>query len=253
LVRDPAEQWELWGRVDPYYGVLSSESLRSGADERARRRFFQSGEDHLASVEALLRRADAPPARGGAALDFGCGVGRVLVPLARRFERVVGIDVSRSMLAECARNVSALLPEACVELLGSAELGRVAPRSLDLVHSSLVFQHIPTGQGEVYLGELAERLAPGGVGVIHLTTRARSPVGRAYFSALKWVPCAAGVANVARGRRWSYPHMQMNRYRVDRAARVLDRHGCDLRRVEPVRATGIMGFDGAMLVFAARE
>ena len=41
-----------------------------------------------------------------AALDYGCGVGRLTLPLAERCEHVYGVDVSPSMLREAARNAA---------------------------------------------------------------------------------------------------------------------------------------------------
>ena len=38
------------------------------------------------------------------ALDFGCGVGRLVIPLAKISTSAVGIDVSESMLAEARKN-----------------------------------------------------------------------------------------------------------------------------------------------------
>ena len=40
----------------------------------------------------------------GDALDFGCGVGRLVLPLARRYRTVVGIDISDAYIAEAVRN-----------------------------------------------------------------------------------------------------------------------------------------------------
>jgi SAM-dependent methyltransferase len=42
---------------------------------------------------------------GGPALELGCGSGRVLVPVARRGVRIVGVDRSGSMLARARRRV----------------------------------------------------------------------------------------------------------------------------------------------------
>jgi 2-polyprenyl-3-methyl-5-hydroxy-6-metoxy-1,4-benzoquinol methylase len=43
----------------------------------------------------------------GRLLDLGCGTGQIALPLASRFEEVVGVDVSREMLAEARREAAA--------------------------------------------------------------------------------------------------------------------------------------------------
>ena len=37
-------------------------------------------------------------------LDFGCGVGRLIIPFARVFEHVTGVDISPAMLEIAQRN-----------------------------------------------------------------------------------------------------------------------------------------------------
>ncbi|MEZ0334809.1 MAG: methyltransferase domain-containing protein [Gemmatimonadales bacterium] len=42
------------------------------------------------------------PFRRNIALDFGCGVWRLTRPLSERFQHVIGVDISSSMLDEAA-------------------------------------------------------------------------------------------------------------------------------------------------------
>ena len=52
-------------------------------------------------MDEITRHVD-PTFAPSRTLDFGCGVGRVAIPLARRFEHVVGLDVSPGMLTRAA-------------------------------------------------------------------------------------------------------------------------------------------------------
>src|SRR5688572_3525296 len=98
---DHAKQWERFGSLDPYYGVSSvDEFRRENLDDAALDRFFASGEQDVARVLELAHRAAGPGFTPAKVLDHGCGVGRLVVPFARAAERVVGVDVSPSMLAE---------------------------------------------------------------------------------------------------------------------------------------------------------
>jgi 2-polyprenyl-3-methyl-5-hydroxy-6-metoxy-1,4-benzoquinol methylase len=78
------------------------------------------------------------------ALDYGCGIGRMSVALAKRFERVVGVDVSRVMI----RKADALQAEvsACnveYQCTTGRDLSLMPDESCDLVLCYVVLQHIP--------------------------------------------------------------------------------------------------------------
>src|SRR5947209_8593800 len=93
--------WEFFGRTDPYWSVFTQERYRrANLTEDAVRDFFASGEQHIDFVLATVRDHLDGGFAPRSALDFGCGVGRMVVPLARRCGRVVGVDVADAMLAE---------------------------------------------------------------------------------------------------------------------------------------------------------
>ena len=78
-------EWEKFGRKDPYFGVLSQEKFRATRiDAAARAEFFETGERHVATCFETIRRCLAPSFAPRRTLDFGCGVGRLVIPFARR-------------------------------------------------------------------------------------------------------------------------------------------------------------------------
>ena len=97
--------WDKWGEIDPYFGVLSSDEYRAdNLNEELRAKFFHSGDVYIRrTLDAVRSHLDAgyQPER---CVDFGCGVGRLVIPLAGLSREVVGIDVSDHMLAEAASN-----------------------------------------------------------------------------------------------------------------------------------------------------
>ena len=102
--RSLARSWEGLGRTDPLFGILSDPAKWGGkwdADE-----FFASGRAH---VEKLLRSLREIGAwfKNDTCLDFGCGVGRLTVPLSESFDRTIGVDVARSMIDQARRYHSA--------------------------------------------------------------------------------------------------------------------------------------------------
>ena len=67
--------------------------------------FFQTGEDEISSILAIARQFGRPQ-QHLAALDFGCGVGRLSKALKRSFQDCVGVDISESMIRK-ARELNA--------------------------------------------------------------------------------------------------------------------------------------------------
>lgn len=162
-------EWERWGQLDPYFGVITHERFRRrNLDADARREFFDSGRLHVEYVLAMCRTYIDAGFEPQDVMDFGCGVGRVVVPFAARCRRVVGLDVSPSMLEEARRNFEAhgvLNAEAavCGEDLSAWHSG------FDLVHSCIVLQHIEPARVRLLFEQLLRCLRPGGIGALQLT------------------------------------------------------------------------------------
>jgi 2-polyprenyl-3-methyl-5-hydroxy-6-metoxy-1,4-benzoquinol methylase len=244
LRTDPRKQWERFGRDDPYYGVVSQDEMRGSLlDDEVRSRFFQSGEEQVEELMRLLGRLAGAGDRLGRVLDYGCGVGRVLIPLASRAESAVGIDVSPSMLAEARRNCDARGVEN-VELLAVDGLDGLSP-DFDLVHCAIVLQHIPVRDGERIVSRLAGLVRPGGIGALHVQIGARRGL-RAYNAAMR-VKLVHNLANVVRRRPWSYPHMEMHIYDLGRLMLVLRDSGVSVVHTKLAERSG--GYDACMLVF----
>ena len=168
-VVDTDRAWEQVAQTDPYWGVLTSdEFLGDGLDATTERAFFASGETHIAHVLEVIRarlQADFAPA---SALDYGCGVGRLLLPLSALAPRVVGVDVSDSMMARAATHLAAAgYPS--VSLIKPEQLPTVEP--VDLIHSTIVLQHIHPKRGMAIVDQLLGVLAPGGCGSLQFHVR----------------------------------------------------------------------------------
>jgi ubiquinone/menaquinone biosynthesis C-methylase UbiE len=248
MVYDPARQWETYGAVDPYFGVLSlSDFHRAGLDAEQWERFFDTGRQHVAQLAAELEAHTGSNLGGRRALDYGCGVGRVTLPLAEHCEVVYGVDVSPSMLREADRNARRL-ELSNVEWVGAERLHELDGR-YDMVQSALVFQHIPVREGERIFSTLLRGLRPGGVGVIHVTLGAADRLTGLFHWAMKTVPFAYNVFNLARRRAWSYPHMQMNAYSLDRLGGLLAEAGIAEWHVRFMPATARLSHNSAFIIF----
>src|SRR5690606_13875741 len=246
LGRNTDRAWEKFGVRDPYYGVTAQAAFhRESLDEAARADFFERGEAHVERVLAAIREdldVDYVPRR---VLDFGCGVGRLVIPFARRAEHVLGADVSPSMLAEARKNCTERGVQN-VRFVRSDDALSQVEGTYDLVHSYIVFQHIPVRRGLRLFERLLDHLAPGGVGALHFTfARSRK---RRVIALSKAIPLVTSLSNVVRGRPLSTPQMQMNAYDLNALFMRLHRRG--IRRIH-ARLTNHGGELGALLFFQA--
>lgn len=240
--------WEAWGRDDPYYGVLSSEEFRTRTlSAENRRAFFASGEQHVERVLSAIRAMSTPEFKPRSSLDFGCGVGRLLIPLARACGQATGVDVSPSMLAEAARNCAEQAASG-ITLLRSEDGLEGVPSGFDLVHSYIVFQHIPPDRGHRLIAGLASRVAADGFLVLQFP-HARNT--GALVNALTWLryrlPPLNALRNLLRGRPAGEPPMQMHVYDLARVLRTLSQAGFGPARQLPDAAAG-RDFDSTLLV-----
>ena len=158
--------WETLGRDDPLWAVLSQ------ADKRGDRwdpdEFLATGHVEIdAQLAALV--PSGYPRRRGLALDFGSGAGRLTRALSGHFERVIGIDVSASMVAAATR-LNADVEGVEFRVNASSRLEGIADASIDFVFSHITLQHIPAGLAVGYVREFFRVLAPGGAAVFQFTT-----------------------------------------------------------------------------------
>jgi FkbM family methyltransferase len=153
--------WSALGNDDPLWAVLSH------ADKQGRRwnveEFLETGRVEVEAQLAELTSEGYPLARQ-LALDFGCGAGRLTRALAGHFERVIGMDVSASMIAT-AQKLNADLDSIEFRENASSRLVNMADASVDFVLSRIVLQHIPRALAIGYVAEFFRVLAPGGVAV----------------------------------------------------------------------------------------
>jgi cyclopropane fatty-acyl-phospholipid synthase-like methyltransferase len=216
--------WRQWGEFDPYRAALFYEKYRGACFGDNVREFFQTGEDYIDSLTRKLVML-YPGMRLGTAVDFGCGVGRLSIPLARRFERVIGVDVSPAMLNESRKNCS-FFGISNAEFVPSDDSISRAPFGLQLVHSYLVLQHISVKRGLVIVRNLVDRLAPGGVCALHMPIdRDPSRLKKLAYFGKHIFPGSRCLWNVLQGKSISEPLMQINSYSIRALYEVIESAG----------------------------
>jgi len=239
-----------WDRLaqDPYYAVINDPRNRTASlTADARRMFFESGERDVATTIGLVRQLVDPAFSPRYTVDYGCGVGRLAIPLARYSEREVGVDISATMLEEGRRNCAERGIRNVEFQLADEYLVSPSHDSPDFVHSFIVFQHIPPRIGESVFLQLVRRLVPGGVGALHVTHARRASVFR---RTVNWTrrrfPPANMLVNAVQGRGLLEPLIPMYRYDIGKLLSHLGDRGCRTVHVLP---TDHGGYQGAMLIF----
>ena len=130
--------------------------------------FARSGERDLEEqvIDGLDVKAD------WRVVEIGCGMGRLLRPLAPRVARVVGVDLSEEMLLRARQHCA---PLSNVEFHRTdGDLGFLPDDAFDFVFSHIVFQHLPRkAYAERYFGEAFRLLSPGGIFRVQVDGRSR--------------------------------------------------------------------------------
>lgn len=207
------DDWEKWGASAPYYGVLSKECFRpEQLSAGALDQFFASGEAHITAVLSRIEALHGENYRPSRSLDFGCGVGRLTLPLARRSGATTAVDVSTSMLSEARTNCERQ-SVTNVDFVVSDDRLSALSGSFDLVHSFLVLQHIAPHRGQELLDRLAQHVAPGGYLAVQFYSRSNAnPLVRAMVKLRYAFPPANWIRNIIRRRPCFEQPMQLHTY-----------------------------------------
>ncbi len=165
-----AETWEALARSDPLWAILSEPNKRGRHWDCDA--FFGNGEQQ---VKELLARAEASGAliELGSALDFGCGVGRLSRALASRFDKVIGIDISETMI-KIARELNTDRPNLGFLLNKHNDLKILGDSQFDFVCSHITLQHIRPKLAESYIREFFRVTRPGGHVYFQIPSHPRS-------------------------------------------------------------------------------
>ncbi len=222
-------EWEKVGKSEPYWGVLTFEKYkRKNLTFTSRQEFFRSGEEyvkHLFEIISLHFDKDFHPSLG---IDFGCGVGRITIPLSKRCKEVIGIDVSMSMIEEAKRNC--VFFNATNVRFGN-DLSKIKQKA-DFVVTALVLQHVESEKGLQLFGSLIDLLNPTGIACIEVPFSFKMPLLRKVLS-LTFRPIvyksrlAQKVYNLLTKREPNASFLIMNEYEVNAILDLLMQKGLD--------------------------
>jgi 2-polyprenyl-3-methyl-5-hydroxy-6-metoxy-1,4-benzoquinol methylase len=162
--------WEHLGETEPHWSVLVWEQFKSLNIKETRNEFYNSGLNNVATFFKTLERSGIDHTSLKTCLEYGCGLGRVTCWLAKRFESVIGYDISRSHL----RLAKQYLDEIGIEnvtlkhISKPQEIGNFP--KVDVVYSVIVLQHNPPPIICVIIQELMRALNSGGIAFFQVPT-----------------------------------------------------------------------------------
>lgn len=168
-MRNTNEDWEKLAQDNAYWAVLTEDQFKSKKlTKKDATEFFATGQTDIANLSKLIKSLvpefEVPTE---SIIDFGCGVGRLLIPLAEQSKNAIGIDISETMrniaLKNCANR--GLKNVRCVE---SPEVLVKEGVKVDWLNSYIVLQHIEPRRGYFIINDLLQCVKSGGVASLHV-------------------------------------------------------------------------------------
>ncbi|HVC53572.1 MAG TPA: class I SAM-dependent methyltransferase [Stellaceae bacterium] len=161
-------QWSALGRVRPHHSVLVADDYLPANFAGHTAEFWATGEAEAGLVEAALARCGMTRLADKTCTEYGCGVGRVTVPLSRRFAEVYAYEISPPHLALAEQRAADGGRNIRFHLCSGGPPGDIA--ECDFFYSRLVFQHNPPPLIRRLIGCGLGALRPGGVAIFGVPT-----------------------------------------------------------------------------------
>ena len=161
--------WAQIGQTAPHWSVLTDERFLPERIAEMEEHFYKTGAHEAGVMRGGLLRNGLKPAQLPRCVEFGCGVGRVTVHLAKLFRRVTACDISAPHLAltkaACAaRGLNRVLTH---QVTPEAPM---PPGACEAWFSCIALQHNPPPVMRHLLGLGLTSLVRGGVAMFQLPT-----------------------------------------------------------------------------------
>ena len=160
--------WESLGDERPFHSVLTEQQYLPDRIGETEAQFWESGRAEAEQLAHYLGSIGFASCKDLTVIEYGCGVGRVTVPLAAIAKEVIGYDISEPHL-QLARQRALALGRTNIRLIALGDLP-AAFEPCDAFYSKIVLQHNPPPIIGYLLRMLIRSLRRGGVGVFQVPT-----------------------------------------------------------------------------------
>jgi 2-polyprenyl-3-methyl-5-hydroxy-6-metoxy-1,4-benzoquinol methylase len=244
------KDWEKFGRTNPYYAVATLDKFKEeNLNDSSKENFFITGEEYTQKIWQVIEKNFIPDFYPQKAIDFGCGVGRLILPMAKRSGQITGVDISENMLKEGRINAqNAGLKN--IDFIKDGDKILKLNGQFDFIHSFVVFQHIKPEIGEIIFQKFVKMLSPGGIGVLHFAySNSKSSLGQKFrfklYRDFSWIH---KIRNVVL-RKENEQFMPMYFYNLNRLFLILQENNCHNCQVRFTHH----GMEGIILFFQKRS
>lgn len=163
------DAWSFLGITRPHHSVLTNNIFLPESFEVNRDEFFASGESEANVVRKILARNGLISIDSMSCVEYGCGVGRVTMGLARLFKNVHAYDISPAHLSLAEQRSLEIGITNCKFHLCSNQ--PLAPLELcDVFYSRIVFQHNPPPVIHHLIINALRSLKIGGIAIFQVPT-----------------------------------------------------------------------------------
>ncbi|MCU1328919.1 MAG: Methyltransferase type 11 [Bryobacterales bacterium] len=206
-----------------------------GRQSQAEDEFLASAADVMPALEEAFSRLPPGPKSERRALEIGCGPGRLMLPMARHFGEVQGVDISEEMVS-LARERLSHIPSAHAQVTSGADLSMFADAYFDFVYSYIVFQHIPGREIVLnYLREAQRVLKPGGV--LRCQIRGTAPIpSEMERESDTWTGCFFSASEIAEfAREQAFPLTELTGLNTQYMWTTFQKHGSSRAEYDATR------------------
>jgi len=153
-----------------YWSVLTDDHYRGVLSEDVIAEFLSTGKGDISRIKKICKEIDFEFDACGEFLEYGCGVGRLVVNLPDSIKKVNCVDFSSAHLAEAEANLRRLKPQVICSMHKIESVYDLCklPQNQDMVHSLIVLQHNTPPVIEKTVDSLLRLLAPGGIAILHI-------------------------------------------------------------------------------------
>jgi SAM-dependent methyltransferase len=162
--------WTKMGESEPMWSVLTDDKFKIDRFLPHSAKFYSSGQDDVNRFLTWLLRNGQTHTTFERCLEFGCGVGRVTLWLARLLPHVIACDISKPhlQLAEAHLRTHRIVNTELLHIQSLAQLDLLD--GVDAIFSMIVLQHNPPPIIICILRKWFHLLRPGGVAFFQVPT-----------------------------------------------------------------------------------